>query len=104
MPGKDGAIQIVSLCGLVQPMNLPVHIFKTAWFAKAARKAGIVDTELLRVVEQVHHSCQKRPIVGISALVRQKRPGQYQRVRLGGFETTGKGIRCALVCAGATVA
>jgi len=33
-------------------MNIPARIFKTAWFAKAARKAGIDDVALLEAVRQ----------------------------------------------------
>jgi len=33
-------------------MNSPIRIFKTPWFAKAARKAQITDAELLRVAAQ----------------------------------------------------
>jgi len=33
-------------------VNSPARIFKTAWFAKAARKAHIPDAELLRVVKE----------------------------------------------------
>jgi len=34
-------------------MNPVARVFKTTWFAKAARKAQIADSELLRVAEQV---------------------------------------------------
>jgi len=33
-------------------MKKPVRIFKTAWFAKAARKSGIDDATLLNAVRQ----------------------------------------------------
>jgi len=33
-------------------MNTPARIFKTAWFAKAARKAGIADAALRDAIEQ----------------------------------------------------
>jgi len=33
-------------------MNTPIRIFKTAWFAKAARKAGIDDVALREAVQQ----------------------------------------------------
>jgi len=33
-------------------MNPPTRIFKTAWFAKAARKAGIDDAALREAVQQ----------------------------------------------------
>jgi len=33
-------------------MNSSIRLFKTAWFAKAARKAQITDADLLRVAAQ----------------------------------------------------
>jgi len=33
-------------------MSIPARIFKTAWFSKAARKAGIDDVALLEAVRQ----------------------------------------------------
>jgi len=33
-------------------MTTSARVFKTAWFAKAARKAQITDAELQRVAEQ----------------------------------------------------
>ncbi len=36
-----------------QPARRNRRIFKTAWFGKAARKAGIEDNELCRAIQQV---------------------------------------------------
>ena len=38
---------------MVEPDNKPARVFKTAWFAKAAKKSGIKDDELCEAIGEV---------------------------------------------------
>jgi len=45
-------LAFIALSAIIKAMNISVRIFKTAWFAKAARKARIDDAALYEAVQQ----------------------------------------------------
>jgi hypothetical protein len=65
---------------VVNPADGAVRTFKTAWFAKAARKAHITDEELCSVIQQV--TLGQADDLGGGVFKKRLRKNQYRSIIL----------------------